>query len=251
MSISREQDHPRLRRVASFVKEAALETLWPTRCAICDAAGDLICPQCRRSLPFIDVNHACPICGAPYGLLQCTECNDTMLAAAQMDELPVDAMASTLLADEGVRRIVKAYKDSNERRLGSEIASMMARCIPPEWRHAFLTYIPATAEAVRRRGFDHAELIAREVTDLAQMDGGRLFARPESVDQRKLGRHERQRNMAERFALLPGASVPSKVLVLDDICTTGATLFAAAQCLRLGGAQEVYALAFAKVLATS
>lgn len=250
MPLLKEHTRTCLRSIASFATETALETLWPTRCAVCDAPGDVLCPACRHALMFVDVNHACPVCGAPFGQHQCTECNETMLAAAEMNALPVDAMASALLADDAARRIVTVYKDANERRLASEIAAITMRYLPPEWRNAYLTYIPATTDALRRRGFDHTELVARAAVKQTGMQGGPLFKRPQSLDQRNLGRHDRQQNMSERFALRPNVSVPKRIVVLDDICTTGATLFAAANCLRVDGAHEIYGLTFAKVLAT-
>ncbi len=237
-------------RAAALAKEAVLETLWPTRCAVCDVPGELICKGCRSALMFIDVNDACPRCGAPFGRCQCTECNDTMLTAADREDLPVTAMASVLLADEGARRIVTVYKDGNERRLAPEIARLMARFIPPEWSQAHLTYIPATKAALRKRGFDHAELLARELANLTSMDGSVLLDRPKSADQRRFDRRGRQRNMEGRLSVRPGVPMPANVLLLDDVCTTGATLFAAADRLLEAGAHEVYALTFAKVLAS-
>lgn len=240
----------KLMRFAAFAKDAALETLWPTRCALCDAPGDLLCPRCRRTLLFVDANRACPVCGAPFGQHQCTECNATMLTAAGRDALPLDGMASVLLADDAARRMVTVYKDANERRLAHEMAGLIARYVPPEWHDAPLTFIPATKDALRRRGFDHAEQLANAVAARTKMPLMHVFARPRNLDQRKFGRRERQRNMSERFSMLPNVQVPQKTVILDDICTTGATLFAAADCLRTNGASKIYGLTFAKVLAT-
>lgn len=237
-------------RLARFAADTVLETLWPTRCAICDAPGSVLCATCAHQLPFIDANRACPRCGAPFGSNQCTECNETMLAASGREALPVDGMAHALLADDAVRRIVTVYKDQNERRLAHEMALITARFIPPEWREATMTFIPATDKARRRRGFDHAELIARELAKASSMPCTSLFAHPESLDQRKLGRHARKRNMEGLFSLLPDARTPDEALIVDDVCTTGATLFAAAEHLRAQGTRRIYALTFAKVLAT-
>ncbi len=238
-----------LAHAAAFAKEAALETLWPTRCAICDAPGHLICPACLRALRYVDANRACPVCGAPFGQHQCTECNDAMLKAASRDALPVDGMAHVLLADGAARRIVTTYKDANEQRLAADIARLMARCVPPEWRQAHVVHIPATKDAVRRRGFDHADALADELATAARMQRARLFARPKNADQRAFDRRGRMQNMSGRFHL-ETERIPKEVLLVDDICTTGATLFAAADCLRASGAQAVYALTFAKVLAS-
>ncbi len=58
-----------------FIAQSICETLWPTRCALCDTPGKLLCPQCARSLEFIDYYRACPRCGSPWGSLQCDRCN--------------------------------------------------------------------------------------------------------------------------------------------------------------------------------
>ncbi|MDD7364937.1 MAG: double zinc ribbon domain-containing protein, partial [Olsenella sp.] len=63
------------RGVAGALAEAALELLWPTRCAGCDQPGELLCEECRASLPWVDQRFACPVCGAPFGWLTCTECD--------------------------------------------------------------------------------------------------------------------------------------------------------------------------------
>ena len=59
--------------------ECAAEVLWPTRCALCDRPGSVLCPQCESSLHFIDAWQACPRCGAPFGRAVCTECNPVAL----------------------------------------------------------------------------------------------------------------------------------------------------------------------------
>ena len=72
---------------AEAAAQAVAETLWPTRCAICDEPGELLCERCKSELPFIDLWRACPICGAPWGHTQCTECNPVMLAATGREKV--------------------------------------------------------------------------------------------------------------------------------------------------------------------
>ena len=57
-----------------FMRDAAEETLWPTRCVGCGRPETLLCDECRLSLPWISQRDACPVCGAPYGATLCTEC---------------------------------------------------------------------------------------------------------------------------------------------------------------------------------
>lgn len=237
------------RRAQDLILEAASELLWPTRCAICDRFGSLICESCRSKLPYIDACRACARCGAPFGARQCSECNSFTLASAGRERLPFQAAASALLFEERSRRIVAAYKDQGEQRLAEEIARIMRRYIAPTWlrKAPLVTYVPASTAAARRRGFDHAELIGKKLAEETGLEHAQLLARPKSADQRGLSRQGRRTNMASRFRALPGASVPGSVILVDDVCTTGSTLYAASDALAEAGAQSIYCLTFARV----
>ena len=147
-----------------------------------------------------------------------------------------------------VRRIVTVYKDQNERGLARPMAQIMARYLPPRWMGAapVVTFVPATAAARRRRGFDHAEHLARELSFIAGLDFAPLLVAARSRDQRKLGRTGRIGNMRHSLAAMAGASMPAAVIVVDDVCTTGATLFAATEALRAAGTEIVWCLTFAR-----
>ena len=82
------------RRPHAYLQAAgscAAELLWPTYCAACGAPGSVLCGQCRRSLAYIDWWRACPRCGAPFGRIQCTECNAVMLQAQAEPEISASA----------------------------------------------------------------------------------------------------------------------------------------------------------------
>lgn len=228
--------------------EVFAETLFPTRCAICDAPGTPLCPECTRRLPYIDTLLACPRCGAPFGRIQCTECNSVLLAPFGYQEPPWDEAASAVILTDEARRVVTTYKDQGERALARPIAAIMMRLVPPSWLAArpAIAFVPATVAARRRRGFDHAELLARELSWALEADLAPLLSPPRRLDQRKLSRTARIQNMRESFSVLPGATAPRTVIVVDDVCTTGSTLFAATEALRKGGAETIYALTFAR-----
>lgn len=231
------------------VADAFAETLWPTRCAVCDAPGEMLCGACALNLQHIDWWRACPRCGAPFGRVQCSECNDVMLHAVGRDEPPFDACASAVAYDEAAARIVRTWKDAGERRLVDAMAALMTPLVPPSWHaeHPVVVPVPATAAARRRRGFDHGEELACAVAARLGLDVAPVLARPHSRDQRALARRGRLANMEGRFIPLPGASAPLSALIVDDVCTTGATLFAASDAVRAAGALTVRCLTFARV----
>lgn len=238
-----------LKQCASIATEAMAETLWPTRCAVCDAPGQVLCDACRARLPYLDWWRACPRCGAPFGRVQCTECNDAMLQLMGRARLPFASCASATVYEGAPARIVRTYKDRGERRLARELAYVMAASLPPAWRaeRPALAAVPATGKALRARGFDHMADVAAALSELTGLPLTQPLARPRSIDQRNLGRKERFENMRGRFAVLPGATVPPRILLVDDVLTTGATLMEAADALLAGGAQQVRCLTFARV----
>lgn len=243
----------RLVREAAFygrgAAEALAETLWPTRCAVCDEPGEVLCDRCRLLLPYLDWWRACPQCGAPFGRVQCSECNPVILGAAGFALLPLDGCASAVVYGDDVARIVRTWKDAGERRLVADMAALMARVMPPAWlaEHPAVVPVPATSAALRRRGFDHGTELASTVAAQLGLDMLPLLARPKARDQRTLARRGRIANMEGRFRALPGASAPVTTIIVDDVFTTGSTLYAAAEAIRTAGATRIYALTFARV----
>lgn len=228
--------------------DIASEALWPSRCVLCDKPGTVLCAECQRALPFIDSLLACPRCGAAFGRVQCTECNSTMLAPFGYTRPPYDQAASPLILTEAVRRIVVTYKDRGGRGLARPMAELMKRYLFPAWleRRPLITFVPATNAARRRRGFDHAELLARELSWMAGTEFSPALAVPNRRDQRELARAGRIGNMRKSLHTLAGASIAGDVILVDDVCTTGATLFAASEALKAAGAARVFCLTFAR-----
>lgn len=238
-----------VRAYGSAAAEALAELIWPTRCAVCGEPGSLICERCRRDLPYLDLWRACPRCGAPFGRVQCTECNPVTLLTAGRERLPFESLASALHLTKESRRIVTAYKDAGERRLAHEMARIMAAYVSPEERAEAqgIVFVPATAAARRRRGFDHAELLAEELAGAIGAPVLPLLGRPRALDQRALSRRERIANMSRTMTTTPGASAPEVLILVDDVCTTGATLSAACDALAQAGARRIRCLTFARV----
>ncbi len=219
--------------------EALLEALYPTRCAGCDLPGRLVCAECRDTLPLIDQRRACPRCGAPEGARWCGECPEDPFAFA--------AMRCAGVFEPPLSRMVALHKDADEQRLAGTFAGMLA-CAVGEWRGwaDAVVAVPARRSAVARRGYDHGSAIAACLAvrlGVPAIDA--LTARPVR-DQRLLTRDRRRANVRGSLAAVPGVSLPARLLLVDDVMTTGATLDAAAAALLSAGATEVRALAVAR-----
>ena len=106
--------------------------------------------------------------------------------------------------------------------------------------------MPATREAYLRRGFDHMELVARELSWLLELPLADVLVRAEGSDQRKLGREDRARNLADSVEVL-GDVADMHLLLVDDVITTGASVAACAAALDKKGAKSVTACALARV----
>lgn len=114
-----------------------------------------------------------------------------------------------------------------------------------------LTYIPSSKEAYLRRGFDHAKLIAKDISHLLQVDVIDTFEPPSSKDQRELGRSQRSLNLEGKFQLKDSVKsaisrVFDNIILIDDVFTTGATLNNASLMLKTCGFSTIYCANFSR-----
>lgn len=227
------------------------ELLWPTRCVGCDLPGELLCEDCRGRLPWTAQRWACPNCGAPFGYMTCTECKEEWETRAVVCALGFDRLSS---------RMVACLKDAHELRLAAVNAAAIATALDeagawdagdarprydPE-RIDALCFVPATAEAFARRGFDHMELVSRELSSLTGIPLADVLARDSSRDQRDLGREERASNLEGTISVLDDVA-GLDLLLADDVVTTGASLREAARALLARGARSVTGCALCRV----
>lgn len=240
-----------MRPDAGGMGEALQELLWPTRCIVCEQPGELLCERCRRSLPWIEQRLACPVCGAPFGVLACTQCKGGW---------PTRACVCALGFRGAAARMATGLKDAHERRLAPVIAAAVATALDEAsaWPAGdgglrydasaldALCFVPATHAAWLRRGFDHMELVARELSWLTGLPLADVLLREHGEDQRSLGGGDRAKNLEGTVSVL-GDVAGLDLLLVDDVVTTGASMTACAEALLSCGASSVTACALARV----
>lgn len=230
---------------------ALLDFVFPPRCAGCERPGVLLCDACRGAVARIDHAHACERCGAPLPSVgrpsTCPECGDRTFAFS--------AARCAALLEPPVSRAIVLLKDGGERRYAGLIAGLLAESAGGWLRpDDVLAPAPASPAALRRRGFDHAADITRALGRITGHEVRALLCANPGTDQRVLGRDARFENRATAFriAVPRGMAVadvpPARVVLIDDVFTTGATLDAAARVLRGAGVSEVRALAAARAV---
>ncbi len=230
---------------ASFLRSE----LSPIVCMSCHKRGHFICENCYTRLPFISPSLACRNCASPYGWLSCTACDEPWELTQTSSVLELSPL---------VRRMITDFKDRGELRLAVVIAALMSSYVmqlldkdgASARAHAFLhpdcvCFVPATASAYRRRGFDHMELVAKNFCAYTRLPFADIALRPQAADQRKLSRTARLANLSGSISILRDCSGLS-FLILDDVITTGASIRELASALRARGAREVAALSFAR-----
>ncbi|MGN0286405.1 MAG: ComF family protein [Atopobiaceae bacterium] len=225
--------------------EGMEELLWPMRCVGCDYPGSLLCDDCRLRLPWICQRWACPVCGAPYGWLTCTSC--------QGDWEPRAVVCALSFSRRGVApRLAAGLKDGHELGLAGVNAAAMATALDeaagwpardgrPRYEEGAVDavcFVPATPEARRRRGFDHMQLTARQLACFLGLPVAEPLERVSRRDQRSLGREGRAANLAGSVRVVQDVS-GLRLLLADDVVTTGSTLRECTRALLRRGAASV------------
>lgn len=220
------------------------ELIWPTSCVSCNRSQGLLCAYCRKNLFVIDQRSACKNCGAPFGNIVCTECSEAW---------EPDRVICTTAYDEISESIIKTYKDASEMRLATLIAEYLYENYLEVFGythrpHEVLSYIPASRSALRKRGFDHMKAIAQVFAQKLDLPCLLLLKKDDNKDQRALSKLQRKENMHGAFSpYLSDTHSYKRLLLIDDVITTGATVNEATRCLKAQGFEHVDVLAFARV----
>jgi ComF family protein len=218
-----------------------LALLVPPACVVCrrplPGGGAVACGGCLRRLPWLR-GRRCPRCALPRHRAGCPA------ARAAFDR------AWAPLAYEGTaRELVRALKFRAALSVAGLMAAHMAANLPADLRAPPPAVVPVPAHRARRqrRGYDPAALLA---AGLAGRSGLPLAPCLRRADRgaRQVGAGRVARRSAGRFEAALVAAPPARLLLVDDVHTTGATLDACARALKAGGAEAVAAVTYARTL---
>lgn len=181
---------------------------------------------------------ACAGCGR-RGVALCRDCERRLVAPGPRTPPPgIDRLICPYRYEGAPRSLVLDLKGRGRRDAARPLAEALVRVARRAGVGAeVVTWVPCAAAARRRRGFDHAELLARSAAEALGLPCTPLLARTGAIrDQVGLSAPERWSNLKGAFV---ARSAPAKICLVDDVITTGATAGRCAAALRGAGATEI------------
>lgn len=210
-----------------FLKEI-LDLLYPPKCPFCGhllEKGDLLCPECQSKLPWLS--------GA---------------AAEQTVEL-TEGCVSVVEYDERVKKAIHGFKFHGKSARSEAFGLLIAQCVREQDLTAeMVTWPPLSKRRLRKRGYDQAQLLAEKVGKELGLPVARTLQKKHRPAQSGLdGEAQRRANVLGAYAAINTETFRGKrLLLIDDVVTTGSTLSECAKTLRSAGAEAVVCATLAR-----
>ena len=208
-----------------------LDLFYPPKCPFCgkllDKGKDGLCPDCQTGLPWTREGEA----GKTIDFC--------------------DQLLSPLWYRGRVSNAVRQYKYRREQGCEELFGTLMAQCLSDRWGEPadLITWVPLTGKRLRERGFDQARVLAVRVSLLSGIpaEGTLEKIRETRVQSTLKEESARRANVQGAYQVMPNGDIAGKrIILVDDVTTSGATLSECAACLRLAGAESVVALTLAQ-----
>ena len=229
------------------LKNGVIEALFPSKitCELCGRdvfSGETLCKDCALTVEEIG-DDICERCGRenvekPYG---CKSCEKSKY---------IDLARSVFLYDGGAERLVKKFKYDDCRYLSDYFAEKLKSVyIKNFFSPDIITFVPMTVSAEYDRGYNQSELLAQALSEKVGVSCLDLLRKTKKTShQAGLDYEERQKNLNNAFVITDRKAIRNKkILLVDDVLTTGATADEIAKALKGGGAESVYLITIASV----
>src|SRR6266511_4521099 len=230
---------------------AIASLLYPSVCVICGAnvrAGEYLCDQCEAKVVRI-VAPFCQKCSAPFeGAIT----SEFTCANCAHRTIYFDATVSAYRGRGIVRQIIHEFKYGRQIHLRHLVARWLHAALDDERlrgsRFDIIVPVPLHATRLRERGFNQASLLVELLSAQTSISSKPLLERIRyTTTQTALDRSERMENLHNAFRLRKNADVRGlRVLLIDDVLTTGSTLSECARVLKRAGALSVHAATAAR-----
>lgn len=227
-----------------------LDIIFPKYCINCRKRGDFICSRCFTYLSF-DVEKICAVCNlASFNGFTHPRCKKKYTIDGVFSAISYKGVAKKM--------IIKFKYDPYLTGIKTVLSDLFYEgLIQKEEFHkildsanAILVPIPLFHTRERKRGYNHAHILANELSKKLGLPVFKVLKRIRNTKtQFNLGREERRKNLKDAFAIVPEFKSQIKgkqIFLVDDVFTTGSTLLSAGNVLKRSGAQSVWGLTLAR-----
>ncbi len=232
-------------------KTAFIDLLFPPHCVACHRPNAWLCADCRQAIEVIQPP-VCQRCGLSLREVQTADARGSTCKRCQRAPLQVDRLLAYGFHGGPLRQAIHEFKYSDLRSLAGPLGQLMAEgwttLAPQDLQPDVIVPVPLHPSRHRQRGYNQAALLAQELGSslrcpVIQDVLIRIKATAPQVD---LDAQERKVNVHNAFRCTDNRLLGKHVLLIDDVCTTGATLESACIALRESGAQSVWAYTLAR-----
>lgn len=228
-----------------------VDLVYPPRCYVCGQASQKpLCDACLAKIELIKSSPLCERCGKPLleSASNCHTCRGRRLYFSHVRAIG--------LYDGVLKEAIHALKFGGGRRLGYFFAQLMAESLPDDFIQVdVVTFVPLHRRKRRNRGYNQAELLAKAFGRRTGKPVKQLLkCRRRTKDQTKLSLKDRRANVREAFRLLSKSTSwqenlrDKRIILIDDVYTSGSTVNECAWVLRRAGAKEVKVFTLARTI---
>ena len=234
---------------------ALLDFFLPPKCSLCGSSlnppsSERPCPSCLAGITFFS-SPLCLRCG--IGFSSPAE-QDHLCSRCLAGEWAFGKARAVCAYEGGIIEAISRFKFGGVARLARPLGAMMAEYGDPEFPFPAIDLVvpvPLHSRRLRERGFNQSLLLARQVSKRRSipLNFTALDRIRQTRPQTRLSGPERHKNVRGAFEVnAPGAVAGRKILLIDDVFTTGATIQECTESLLDAGAKEVHVLTLARVV---
>jgi ComF family protein len=234
-----------LQHMRYFIQQT-LDLLFPPTCALCKKSGSILCPDCQQSLHLQE------------SYVRCTHCHSIVeqnghCLACRSHQLKLNGLRAYGRHQNTLRNCIHALKYDGQTRLAQPLGALLAQTYRRHGMQAdFLVPLPLHAIRQKQRGYNHAVLLAQACAEELGVPvyEDLVMRHRATAAQVGLSSQQRHQNVVGAFSCVSTVTTRTifkrSIIIIDDVCTTGATLEACAETLFSAGAHSVWGLVLAR-----
>lgn len=224
------------------ILERIINIVYPNTCMVCGKdlkSGEALCKKCQNEFEYIR-EPICKKCGKKLYDEEKEYCMDCKKHIHQFD-----SGIAVFSYNEAIKKCIYEFKYKDMKIYGRFFGRKMAeygREYFGVWKAEVIIPVPVSKKKFLKRGYNQAEILAKELAKNTgiPMDNHVLYRSKDTKPQKEVNRDTRRKNLENAFIVSKNVVKYKKVILVDDIYTTGSTIDECAKTLKAAGVQKVY-----------